>query len=361
MNTLPRLVYLASRLRGRTPAIPRELQRYLPWASLLDDVARYGLDGAASLARAGHVRAQLTQLAEEGAAAVAGEPEPHEFRLAVVEEVFRRVAEDKSLRVDQQAAIAALLHRYLRAGEAMLPVEEETLGEPPRDTRLATWPSGFAPLDLVTGGLYQGLLVFLADTGVGKTTHMLLLAAALKATYPRTRITYFSLEIPVRLLKARLAPLALRGEWPFDDGDRLISGALTSEEIVRMVARDGPRDQVVFVDTPDAMPLPGDGENLRLYLAEAYRDLVQVKEVSRLVVTASQVRRGEETLGLQSVSEAYDKVRYADLVVAIQPRLGMTFRLTLLKNRFGAAGKSVEYELNLATLEHGGARPVASE
>ncbi len=346
MDQFPLLLYLAVRLRARTPQIPRELARYLPQAALVEDVARYGLDGAASLHRT--PSEHLARLVDVAEWEDLTEPTPADFRLAVVRQVETAMRADPDLRFDQQLSLYASMDRYLKRGEVMLAVDEGSLGVPPDGTGIPTWRSGFGPLDLVTGGLYQGLLVFMADTGVGKTSTMLTLAEELKRHYPGTTVLYYSLEIPKTLLLQRMTPIAARG-WPFTADDRVIAGVVTVQEIVARTTTQGWKDQVVVVDTPDAMDFTG-VEERRFALEAIYRELVKVKECSRLVVTASQVRRNDSDISLQSVSEAYDKVRYADIVVSITPRPGGRFRMKSLKNRFGLSQITAEYGYDLATL-----------
>jgi hypothetical protein len=109
----------------------------------------------------------------------------------------------------------------------------------------------------------------------------------------------------------------------------------------------------------------GLGEGKRFGIEQIYRDLVAIKERSKLIVVASQVRRRDRaTLTMESVAEAWTKVHYSDMLIGAV-KLGKTVRgysqvrFQSSKNRFGLTDQEVTFGYNYADLswEANGDRP----
>lgn len=347
---LARLIYLAAKLRERTPNIPKTLRRHVSQVEVIEACC-LGIGGAASTLDI--PVDELKKLARRGKKY--GRASPEEFKLLVAKEVERsRILDD--LPLNQRLRALSTLDTFVSQDESIMVGREEirlgTVKDPPD---VQKWESGFSPVDLVTGGLYQALMVFMAYPGGGKTSTMISLAECIKKEHQKWNILFFEQELPQKLMLSRMKPSFGRVE--FGPKDLLVTGGVPMPEIMdRIKDRDkggNKEKRVVFIDSPDTMPGLA-AENRRFELGSIYRDLVRIKEQpqTQLVVAASQPNRKKRgRLTLDSVAESWEKAWLTDIVLGIQKSGFNRLRMLSLKNRFGIPDQEVVYGYDFTTLE----------
>lgn len=245
------------------------------------------------------------------------------------------------------------LYQYLNsAGESLVAASEISLGDAPAHTPFPKFESGFTPLDDVLGGCYQGILTLMGKSGHGKTSLMLAMMEALRASEVASEVWFFEAEIPQQMMLYRTEPM--RHRTKFRKADTLVCGSITISDILHRVREKPDPNRVIFIDSPDVMS-GGIGDGRRFALEGIYRELVTLKERSKMVVVASQSRRREGKLSLESVSEAWAKVHYSDMVVGFS-KLGATeqgqstVRMSVLKNRFGLSDRYIKMAFDYGDL-----------
>lgn len=329
----------------------KRLLKLLPQGDLLNEAANSGLAGIS--AQYDLNQDQLLSMYQEGS--IGGPGSSNEFRMIVAQYL---TAELESRR--DELLLAEWLDRmsevslYLQNSTQELVTNEEVpLDTETDDNDIPKFYTGFAPLDEVLGGCYQGILTLMAKSGHGKTSFMLTLMEALRANDVADEIWFFETEIPARLMMFRMRQARKRVK--FRHKDLLICGATTSSAILRRVTEDPNPNRIIMVDSPDVMA-GGLGEGKRFGIETIYRDLVAVKERSKLVVAASQVRRRDRSnLSMESVAEAWTKVHYSDMLIGAS-KLGRVVRnlqqvrFSVPKNRFGIADQEVTFGYNYADL-----------
>jgi predicted ATP-dependent serine protease len=151
-----------------------------------------------------------------------------------------------------------------------------------------------------------------------------------------------------------------RARTKFKKNDLLICGAASMTEIIAKVQQSPDPNRVIFIDSPDVMA-GGTSEGRRFAIEAIYREMVRLKGMCKLVVVASQTRRKDGRLALESVSEAWSKVHYSDMVLSLT-RLGSanaegdpnngqrSVRLSVHKNRFGVTDRYIPFVFDYGDL-----------
>lgn len=346
---LARLVYLSFKMRDKTPTIPKSLRRYLSNIEVIE-TARLGLVATASELDIPVER--LRKLAKSGKK-YGREVSPKEFRLLVAREIEGHSKLD-DLPLNSKLKVLGILDLFVNLPDnSMVALEEVSLGEVKDIAEIDKWDSGFTPIDLVTGGLYKGVLVIMANPGGGKTSTIISIAEAIKRTHPKWSIIFFEEEIPQKLMLSRMRTVFER--VTFTKRDVLVTGGTTIQEIMdRLKERDKkyPKERrVIIIDSPDTMPGLS-GENRRFILGDIYRDLVRIKQhkQTELVIVASQPNRKKGAMTLTSLAESWEKAWLVDLVISVTKAGYRKLRMKVLKNRFGLPDQEVLYDYNFEDL-----------
>lgn len=344
IDRMPRLVYLASRLERDAIKMPRDIRRYVPNFDLYEEVAKNGLEGAAESLDI--PRPQMHKLTELGR--VGGKGSPQEFRLLIAKEVMDNEALSE-LAVPRRLGIMSLVDRYVNgATDNIIETDEAALNTTDIPDGIPKFLTGFTPLDTVLGGdgCYQGILMFMAQPGEGKTSTMVSVMEWLKRSNPDWQMLFFEQEIPLRLMLARMKPVMQRVK--FGSRDMIICGQMSIEEIIKRLSKPPINpDRVVFIDSPDAMPGLG-SDNTTRELGHIFRQLVKIKETSCLVVVSTQPnRRVTGPLTKASPANSWEKVWYVDMMVSVAKMGTNKMRMHTLKNRFGIEGTEVFYQYDL--------------
>lgn len=355
MDSMPRLLYLTSKLGKDIGKFPRDLRRFIPNVELYETVAKDGLEATA--AQFNLPVPQLRKLYDRGKTG-GKQARLSEFRILISQEVM-----DNALLEDLPTAkrldVLASLQRYVQNSEAsIIETDESSMVWDDKKVweSIPKWETGFTPLDVsLQGGVYQGILMLMARPGTGKTSMMLSIMEQIKLRHPDWDMLFFEQEIPMKLMMARAEPVRRRA--PFTETDLMVCGNISIEEIKkRLEAHGSDRPRVVFIDSPDAMPgLVSDGR--RIELGHIYRELVKIKERSELVVVASQPNRASTQGGeltLTSPAESWEKVWFVDMMVAFWQTgirgANQQMHLRTLKNRFGMSGGVAAFDYNLEDL-----------
>lgn len=335
--TNARLVYLLSK---HSLAIPRPVLKYLPGGEWLSQLQN-GLGSAATMLDV--PLAQLNQIYKQGESLGPGsDAEARDIIADLVDAEVQR----KDLDLDVRVRIYAELERFLTKTELVEETEVDlSLAEIPDS--IPKFQTGFEPLDMVLGGMYQGLVILMARPGTGKTSVMLsIMEAAVCSGIPTV---FVESEISQQMMLGRMRFMLKR--TAFTPRDRLICGGWSAREVLDYVREFPNPDRIVFFDGPDVVG-GSSADDRRFVLERAYQDLVRVKQLSRAVIVSSQPRRNDGRLSITSTAESWAKAWYADAIVGIEAIHGLDTRLRLrtIKNRFGPSEQQVTFKYNLMDL-----------
>lgn len=355
MDNLARLVYLADTHRVR---IPNSLVRYVSFGPGLVSISERGLEAAIIADDLPEDQfKELYRAGENNGKKKTNNPgTPEEFRLLVGREIMsaldtaRRKGEIPFQEYVNSAQIATDF--ITSKSDEMFAATEISLRGAALETEFVKWDSGLEPLDLVFGGLYQGIFTALAKPGHGKTSVMWTLYEMLRRTNASPSLFYYSVEIPEQMMLWRTAPSRKRTK--FQEEDRLFCGEWSTAEILERIHKDPNPERIIIIDGPDAMTA-GSGEGKRFALERVYRDLLSIKQASKAVFVTSQIRRTDSVPTLESGAEAWQKAWYSDGMFGITKRqpLGQgitSVRFNVVKNRFGPEGRSLDFNYNYATM-----------
>jgi len=347
LSHLPRLAFLASR---HGPRIPRVLHRYLPQIDLLSALSTKGVAGAQ--VELGLEEEQLMEMLESGAENGLGSLE--EFKTLAASIVTDELElKRESMPFSKYLNELGLLHAWVTSKDDLVEFAEQDLSEAyDVDSTLVKWRSGFAPMDEVLGGCYQGIFTLIARPGDGKTSMFLTIMEEIRKSNSASSIWFFETEIPMKMMMYRMKPILQRTE--FLSTDRMICGQTPVDDILERMEEDPDPDRVIIYDSPDVLAAGMDNER-RFALEEIYRKLVTIKGRCKLVLTASQPRRNDRHLSITSVAEAWAKAWYSDVVIGMTRRVGTggsmrPVSLNVAKNRFGIPDQEISFDYDYAEL-----------
>lgn len=330
---LARLVFL---LVEHQIKIPKIVVRHLPGGKWLKNLHK-GIGSSDILMD------QAGVLYEEGKSLGTGSIDE---AVSIMVRLMNETLSDGNVPPEDLIAVYSALDRM--KGEVLVDYEEFSLHEPITDAESITkWDSGFTPLDIVTGGLYQGIIVLMADPGVGKTTVLATIMEEVVKNDAASAVHYYQTEIPSRMMKGRFAPLTQRTK--FREDDRILCGGYTPEDIIERLEEDPDPDRLILFDSPD-VTAGGDGDGRRFGLETAYRSLIKVKQICKGVIVTTWPRRKDRVFTIRSVSEAWAKAWYADMILGMNSVGANRLRLSVLKNRFGPFGGAINFEYDMENI-----------
>ena len=331
---IARLVYLATHYKVQVP------RKFWPYVGEWTGKLYLGL--SAALPDLGAPLEHLQMLYEQGEQMGPGTEE--ECRLLIADMIHREVSE-RELSLHDTLVIYNEVEGFVRRGDLLEESEVDLSTVQETDlVDIPKWDSGFTPLDMALGGMYQGLLMIMARPGVGKTSMTLSIAEGLVTQ--GIPIVYIENEIPESLMLPRMKPIFQRTK--FKKNDRLICASWSSKEVLEFVRDNPDPERVVIYDSPDVMT---GGDDKRLQLEKAYQDMVKVKMLSKAVIVTSQPRRRDDELRITSAAESWAKAWYADAMVGLQSAPQSRLRIRVLKNRFGPNSNEVLFGYDYETLE----------
>lgn len=348
MNGLSRILYLADRYRIK---VPGNVARALPYGDVILQVGEMGAAGAGVNLRLPD--GQLKALVKQGAKG--GEGSEEEFRLLAADVALQDLETRKEdLSLTEYFRLMQLIKDFSEGKNTLVELGELDLGDMTEYHEvIPKFESGFEPLDILTGGLYQGILVFMGKPGHGKTSLLLSIMESMRVSQAASSIWYYNIEIPKQMMAYKTKPL--RDRTRFVKGkDLIFCGYRSMTEITQAVMADPDPDRVLIIDGPDAMT-GASGEGRRYALEAVMIDLVKLKEVCKMILMSSQVRRSDHSIKLESGAESWAKAWYADIMVGVnkfgsghRPKV----RMNVTKNRFGISDREGVFEYDFATLEY---------
>lgn len=349
-----RLVYLAEVLRI---PVPKTILKLISNGEIIESIVSIGIHATAL--EKGIEEKQLINVYTVGKGEDETKASEYEFRLIIANMAQSTLDFDDRLSITQKLEKQVSISEFVNSTRSQL-IEYEELSLASKEINfnkieIPSFDTGFQPLDVLTGGLSQTLVTFMARPGTGKTSTFLTIMGELRRTKACNSIWFFSLEMSLNMMQYRAKSLLTSIE--FKEDDRFFCGQYTPTDILRMIEANPDPDRVIIYDSPDA--LGGGGDQRRFVLEEIFRDLVRIKTNSKCVLTASQPRRADgNNLHLGSVAESWQKAWYSDMIITIvdtgrNPVTGMThLRMATVKNRFGISGRVVEYGYNYSDLTY---------
>lgn len=321
-----RLVYLIVQHKVQ---LPNPLPRYLPYGTELAQAWK-GLGCVGSIDLIG-------PLYRKGKAWGEGSLEE------CVDILFRAVEPRVSdLAPSKRLEIYGIINDMIKTDDTTLvEFEEITFDEDYDEDEIPKFNSGFEPLDITTGGLYQGVWVVMGTPGTGKTSTMLTILEELAHQYPEKEIWFFENEIPGRMMKARTAKI--RHRLGKTSNVTLFTGPHNAFTILEKIKLNPNPDRFIFFDSPDVDAGVDTGVKHE-DLEKAYKALIRIKMLSALVIVSSQPRRSDNSLSMKSVGNSWAKAQFCDGLIGLEMNGFNTIKLTVLKNRFGPLGRSIFYQ-----------------
>jgi replicative DNA helicase len=247
-------------------------------------------------------------------------------------------------------------------------------------TRLAgisrmTIPTGWEPIDLITGGGLGGgeLGVIAAPSGIGKSWALATIGA--NAARAGKRVVYYTLELNENYVGLRYDtiftgiepgsipqhPEVVKEMVDSITGDIIIkyypARSMTVHTIsahVEHLISNGLKPDLILVDYADLMRSTERADARYQELGIIYEELRGLcGELDIPCWTASQTQRSsiqDEVIQADKISESYNKIMTADLVISISRKLedkaNHTGRAHIIKNRFGADGITLPMYIN---------------
>lgn len=337
-----RILYLAAVHRMM---IPNFISRLIPQGEIIAEVGVRGVLGAAQELNIDHL--QLLRSFQEGELSGPGTEE--EARALIVEIALNNLDLNRDeYKFSEYVRNVNLASAYLNVSDHLVDYAEVKLGSEVIGEDIPKWMTGFEPYDLVTGGSYQGICTVMGKPGSGKTTLMLAIMHWLRKTGIADEMWFYETEIPMSLMLYKMRPL--RADFQYTDRDRLVCGMVPVQQILQEAQENPNPRRIIGIDSADV--LAGGGEDGRRFAIEdIYRDLVRLKNCSLMVFNASQMRRTDKTVSIDSGSEAASKAWYSDIILGVH-RLTTGFSgmqqvtLNVPKNRFGVPDQAVSFRFN---------------
>lgn len=351
---LSRLYYLSCELRPDLP--PGKLLGLLgkSWAPLIAAGAEYGLGGT-TVAIPSASMDQLSQLYMAGAESGAS-PDLEEFRAALASQIYGKICGNDELSVLQQINLSTDLGSWLKGRDST-----NGDGEIDWDAKVDVPPftkTGWYPIDRIHGdhGVPQEVITVLSKPGVGKTTAAIAIAAA----WRKQNIG------PVTMIQTEIAPSALRmkidgipnsaGLWR-SGIDKLVFGRRGASTALQHLIDNPDPTRLVLFDSVTGFCGQGDTSESRQRFADLYDELCQVKNLNRMVMTFSHVKRGTDMADIESAAGSSSIERFSGSLVYMhsdgvaRPDGKVEVHIESLKNRYGRIVRPFKFIFDYVTGE----------
>lgn len=352
ISTLPRIIFLAATWHPILP--PRELTQLIPQYDIISAVASGGVSGAA--AQLDVPPDQIENMYRQGKEP--NEGNETEFRVLLSQAMMGELELRRDdLKMGDYLRFMKAISAYMDSEKkALITFEEQDLGVLAEEEveKIPKFESGFSPIDYALGGLYQAIMTIIARPGHGKTSVLLSMMEALRASNQASSLWYFEQEIPMPMMRYRMSSCTRRVKF-ISGKDKLICGSVSIDQIEAMVRAEPDPERVLFIDSPDVMA-GGSGDQKRFAIEEVYMGMIRIKPLVKLIVCTSWPRRNDRQISLESGAEAWAKAWYSDIIMgmtklgrASQP--GYTnVKLNVPKNRFGPADNELTFQYHYGNL-----------
>lgn len=344
-----RLVFLASELHI---AIPSAIVKNVHQGDLIQSIASEGLHGAASTYSISVE--QLENLRWQGSQV--GPASEQEYRNLLVKQAVLNLEENRhDIHITKYMAMMRQVTDFYFIESGNLIENESVALDEIHNIELGSvdrFGSGFEPFDMITGGFYQGIFMMTGKTGHGKTTAMLALMKYLRQNNMVDEQIFYETEIPLKMMKYKLRMI----KDVFSSKDILRCGHANIDMMIEHAKENPNPNRVIYIDSPDVMA-GGTGEGKRFYLESIYRKLIMLKDLSKMVVVASQAKQKGNDIELESASDSFDKTRYTDCMMGwkrlrVLPDGYSIIRVNTPKNRFGLPDQAVTFQFDYNTFDY---------
>lgn len=351
---MSRMFMIACEVRPDLP--DQRLMSFLgkSWSPVITAGAKHGLAGAA-MAIPGVSADQLAAFYMAGAESGAT-PTADEFRSALAGTIHEAITGNDSLSALDQMLLVGKLAKWYE-GKNSANGEDEIDFDAVIDTPPFT-KTGFWPLDRLHGpdGLPQGICTVLSRPGVGKTTTALALAY-LWRVHDIGEVWICQTEIAASAQLMKMAGIT-GGRNVFRKGvDRMVFGRRNSQSCLEKLAANPDPNRLVLFDSVTGFCGQGDGPESRTRFADFYDLACQVKNVSRMLIAFTHVKRGTDIADIESAAGSSAIERYSDSMVYLStdgvpmPNGCVEIRGESLKNRWGSHQRPIKYVFNYQTGE----------
>jgi len=342
---LHKLVYLVA--EHGMPAIPKALKQYTPQYELLTSIGKDGLTSAALLKDISLTR--LEELYQQGKDSMSkeGSGSQQDIRAILTKHMYQQVKDAGTMPLEEQLELYSIIAAFSKGKVSLVENDTGSFDDIKPDDHTIT-PSGFAPIDYLSGGFVPHTLMLIgASSGSGKTSMMLSIADDIAKQHSK-RVVFVSLEMTRNAVANRAKHLALK-----DNTDNLIIAGSVSMNDIEEYADN---NTIIIVDYADLL-ITKYGSDTRLDIATIYANLLRMSKRAFLLITATQLNR-DATITLNSLSESSYKAFYSEAVYAIS-KGGMaigdstsnTVSFMCLKHRYAVSGNKCSYNYNYETLQ----------
>lgn len=336
-----RLLYLASKLQGQCPHPQKTIANLIPRYELIRSLANNGM--VYTLSYYGISEEFLIAKIRRGKN-YSGTGDTNEFRKIAALLAYQQIERDVNLSTDQKMSIAGELSRYRTSNEMGLLETIEVPFIPSADhiDEMGFWKTGIWPIDETVEIPDGGLAVIYAMSGAGKTSLMLAMANSIKkAVDPPIRVVYFTLEMMHWAIYRRTKFLL-----NFDEEDRIVVGGTMD-----MLEDYCDPNTVIFLDYADLLQYPGVSE-VNQKVNAIYEELRRLSLRCKGIITASQIRKADTEITLNSGLNSSAKAHYPDIIWSLRKDdEGGYTEIGVLKNRFGKSGVKRMLRFNYETLD----------
>ena len=322
---MARLVFLLARYKIQ---VPSEIARTVPGGTWMKELYR-------GLLATNVFPEQVAQLYKAGEALGPGTTDE---AIVLLGNLLDEYVNIDDLETAERISLYTSLDK-MKGGEAILEFDELDLSDDSPYQGIPKFNTGMTPLDMVTGGFYQGILLIMAQPGAGKTSLMITLQEEIVRTNVASSTLFVQTEIPSNMMRPRMNPSTTRTEYRTTD--RLIAATWRASDIIEWVEAHPDPDRVIFYDSPDVVA-QGSGEGLRFAMMAEYLNLIRLKKLCKAIFVTTWPRRQDKSMTLSSPSEAAAKSWYSDMILGIS-RVGAGLRCQVLKNRFGPTQNGVNF------------------
>lgn len=336
--SIDRALYLAHLLQDGCPHPNQIISSYVPQYEVIRSLAE---NGFAYTADYFDIPKEMLIARLQRGKNYRGAGTSDEYRRLISLLAFQHIEEDHKLTQEKKLYLANEVYQYKSyVGYALVPTKRASFipSENPDDAQ-AFWNTGIPAIDNLISFPLGGLCVLFAKPGNGKTSLMLAIGNAAKAQL-QCRVVFLSLEMLDSSIHKRIKHLR-----NYTQDDVLYIGGTLKE-----IEDDLQEDDLVFIDYPALLPY-GESVDKRDRISSIYSTLRRISLRCRGVVTASQVRKQDDILTIDSSIDSSAPGQFADIVLGLYKTPSP--RVSVIKNRFGQSDMVRKIDFNYETLEIG--------
>lgn len=247
---------------------------------------------------------------------------------ALASEKLRKVAEKLERGEDVDVSLASQALGMIDFGyRAMTPLSEV---EPQKGKFIKT---GYEPIDKYIGGLPEASLTVVgASPGIGKTTLMLAVAKAMVSKYPKKKIAFFSLEMTMAQILARL--IEIDKDIDMDMRSRMLASedSYSINDVYAVASRTAAQEDLCLIAV-DFADLLVEGEQSESTMGHIYKQLALLaKKTGVPVFLICQLNRTTYVGGIPKINH----IRYSGLAEAVGALILLVYNPHTILADYGA-------------------------